>query len=578
MKEIKFLILYALLAIIALPSFQASAYAKKQYPDKGAIVVLSFNNSLKDAKGKVTFKNANPVETYVTGVDGNSSGAVRLRTGGGYGQIKLWREPTDIGSMVITFRIDTLNYTNRVVGLYPEKLLLDENGHIQHDARRENSTKEEHYHCDMGLQTGKWVTLAVVWDYVNHTATYYANGKKWEVTDFALEKRTYGSETTGELCGFGSFSIDEFRLYDRILTDEELKTLCSTDGQPFENAEQTIDAASLKMNWMWASIQIAFAALCLLFFNRSRKKLEPVTVETLKLAGRNDMKTNPQIAMQHLNNAFGYWGGIFPADDPEFPLKPHYYPENKTNMKSSLLEFKEAVKMAGNDADEDLIENLNLYVKSYNLAHTRKYNGKWWIFLVALACVYIRGLIPEISFGLLDNNHLIGMPDGFLAQVWYLSKYILPGVIISAIAYYAASYGLRWRICAGAEVLLTDLKRKTDSVKQTYLVAGVAIGGSLLVVVGGAIAGVVAIGLIIAGLAFAGTAIIGKHGTIKEVWVNRSSGNRRVVESANPMAFGVVAAIFGAVILAMYFFSGIIIALFNVLFIYKAIQNYIIKS
>jgi hypothetical protein len=185
--------------------------------------------------------------------------------------------------------------------------------------------------------------------------------------------------------------------------------------------------------------------------------------------------------------------------------------------------------------------------------------------------------VPEFSYGLLNNNDLTGMPDGLFAQLWYLSKYILPGVVISAIAYYATSFGLRYRVRAGDEVLYNDLNNKPADRKKRLTIAGIAVGGGLLAIIGGSIAGIVAIVLVIGGVVFAGISIFAKHGTVKEVWVNRNTGQKQIVDAANPMAIGVALAIFAGAILAMYFLSGLVIALFNVIFIYMAVKNYVME-
>jgi hypothetical protein len=483
--------------------------------------------------------------------------------------------------MVVTFRVDSLQHSAQLFAFDPELLELDKEGHIKVNALREKSSKRDHFHCDMGIKEGEWVTVAIVYDYLGHTATFYANGKQWTIANHSIKKRTYGSQDNGRFCARGNCTIDEFRWYKRALTTAELKALCGVDGKDFEIAEQTVEQASLKMNWTWAIIQLAFAALCLLFLNGRRKKLEPVTAETIRLANRNTAQPNQEMALQHLNNAFNYWGCALPNDDDydaDFPLKPSYYPESKKNMKASLAEFNEALKKASPDCDEDFLEYLNLFVHSYNAAHARAYNGKWWIFLVAIMAVYIQGLIPEFSLGFLDNDHLRGLPDGFFPQIWYFSKYMLPGVVISAIAYYATSFGIRYRKRAGEAVLTKELKEQVDDKKKTLIIAGVAVGGGLLAIVGGAVAGTIAIIAVVAGLAYVALSIFNKHGSMKETRINLRTGRKTTSETLNPAGLMMIAAVFFGVILALYLVSSVIIFLFNVIFIYKAIQNYIIKT
>jgi hypothetical protein len=272
-----------------------------------------------------------------------------------------------------------------------------------------------------------------------------------------------------------------------------------------------------------------------------------------------------------------------PNDDESsesFSLKPHYYPQNKKDMKASLAEFNEALKYAGKNCDEDFFKQLNLYVASYNAAYTRVYNGKWWILLTAFVAVYIRGLVPEFTFGLFSdmNDSLIGMPDGFFPQIWYLSKYILPGVVISAIAYCAAAFGYRYHKKKGDTVLIKELQDQVEDKKKLFIITGAAIGCGLLATIGGAVAGAVAIVALVLGLGYVCMAMFSKHGTMKEIQINRRTGEKRTYESLNPTGLMLAAGIFFGVIIALYLISGLIIALFNVVFIYKAIQNYIIKT
>jgi hypothetical protein len=544
--------------------------AQTKFPDNEAIIILPFNNSLKDSKGKLTFTNEKEaVKEYVTAANGQAKGAA-VFNGSGYGSIRMFADPSDFGSMLLTFRIDSPSIYGdySLIGLYPQVLKLDKNLQIQYDAMRE-SDKEDHFHFDMGFEQGKWITVAAVWDFNGHKVTYYANGKQCTVKDFRIEKKGYGSEVTGNIGYSGSVSFDEIRMYNRALTETELLVFCSSDGKPFETATEKIEQASMKMNWTWAVIQLAVAALCLFFLNKPRKRLSPVTVDSIR--GYNG---NTETAFQHLNNAFSYWGGLLP-DDETGSLKTHYYPEDKKSLKMSFASFQNALNVGC--TDEDFIETANLYVRVYNAAHERIYNGKWWIFLIAIICVYVKGIIPEFSLGLLDNNNLIGFPDGFMNQMWYLSKYILPGVLISAIAYYATSFGVRYRVKAGETIQANDLKTQSRS-KQIMIFSGVAVGGGLLSIAGGAVAGIVAVILVIAAVVFVGTSIIAKHGTVKEVWINRNNGHREIREGGNPMAIGVVLAIFAGVLFAMYFVSGIILFLFNLVFLYKFAQNYIVKT
>jgi hypothetical protein len=551
-------------------SISSGLNAQTGFPDNGAVIVLPFNGSLKDSRCKLTFVDEKQaVKKYVAGVGERAKGAVMFNEGG-YSGVKLFGDPYDFGSMLLTFRIDSLSSygTYSLIGLYPQVLKLDENLQIQYDAMRE-SGKEDHYHFDMGIETGKWVTVGAVWDFNEHTVTYYANGKKCSIVDYRIEKKSYGSEITGNIGYSGGVSFDELRMYNRALSEQELLAFCSPDGKAFDSADEKIDQALLKMNWIWAIIQLSVAALCLFVLNRPKKQLSPVTVDSIKV--RNG-KT--ETAFQHLNVAFSYWGGLSP-DDETGGLKTHYYPESRKDMKASYASFRNALDTGC--VDEDFIETSNLYVSVYNAAHKRVFNGKWWVFLVAIVCVYVRGIVPEFSFGLLDNDSLIGFPDGFMNQMWYLSMYMLPGVLISAIAYYAASFGVRYRIKAGEAIQAGDLKSQSQS-KQNLLFAGIAVGGGLLSIVGGAFAGVIAIVLIIAAIVFVGTSIVAKHGTVKEVWINRNNGHREIREGGNPMAIGVVLAIFAGVLFAMYFVSGIIIFLFNLVFLYKFVQNHIVKT
>lgn len=569
----------AIAAIFLISAMSVSVYAQKQYPEKGVVSSFSFNNSIKDAKGKISFTSdeKSVVGEYVADAEGKANNAVRISSG--YGGIVFKREQTDKMSVVATFRIDTLYYTS-AFRLYPAEILeFDDNAQIKVEARRKDSDKKDHFHCDMGIELGKWATVVVVYDYDAQTATFYANGKQWSVTDYALKKKTYSDKQSGNI-GCGNVVMDEFRIYNRALTTEEIQALCGINGNEFETVTHTIETASVKMNWKWAIIQLAFAAVCLLLLNRRRKKLYFVTPSSARIAYNNATKADRNTALQHLDNAFSYWGGTVPNDDElsGLSLKPHYYPESKKDMKASLAEFEEAMNYTSKDADEDLYEYLNLYVASYNAAHTKVYNGKWWIILTGVVAVYIHGLVPEISLGFFDNDSLIGMPDGFLPQIWYLSKYILPGVIISAIAYFAAAFGYRYQKKKGDTVLIKELQEKADSNKKMLLIAGAVVGGGLLTIIGGVVAGAVAIGLLVVGLGYIALSMFNKHGSLKEVRINRITGEKRVSESLNPTGIMLAAGIFFGVIIALYLVSGIIIALFNVVFIYKAIQNYIIKA
>ncbi len=354
------------------------------------------------------------------------------------------------------------------------------------------------------------------------------------------------------------------------------------------------------VNWKWAIFQLIFAILCVLFLNRQRHRLNPVTEESIRnaanatFASKNegiDLSEKRTAAYTHLWNAFNYWKEpgkikekdatyadmlyVAGADKLKYTTNEtedyYRYPLKKKYMKASLDEFNKALQIGC--TEPDVIEELNLYVRCYNAAHKRIYDGKWWIIAIAIACVYIHGLVPSISLGILNTDQYAAFPDGFFPQIGYLTKYLLPGVLFSTIAYCATSFAVRYQNRRGQYVMPSELKNDIN-LKDVATYAGKPLLGALA-----------ALGAVGLGVAAAIYGMVNAVGTAKMDKVTyKSAQSGRVLRTGSELSAVGMGNImfaffaFAAVLLAVYFISSIVLSLFSLIFIYNAIKNYIVRT
>jgi hypothetical protein len=581
--------------LVFVATLLATGVHAQTYPS-GAFASLSFNHSLEDTAGHTVFFDAQfvdfdkPVESWkglwTADRNGKENGAIVTLPEDGvmqfYPQFQISNIPESNNyTFVITFKIEDLHKEHYIVsGSREIRIKLEKENLVTRVIKEKGSDREETHLIALDIKEDEWTTLAIATDIEKSTITYYANGKKYELTDPVLGmssnrelqrghlgESVYIDNPNGEVDkdDVSYVTIDEIRFYTRELSQAELTALCDgTKGEnPFVVLEKTIQKPTIRMNWTWAAIQIAFALLCLLYLNKPKKKLAEVSAADFE--GRT---TNPESADELLDKAYSYWGGVNPNNESKLPFQ---YPNSKNGYKDSANAFKEAID-AGN-TDQSFIEKANLFVRTWNSAQLRNFKGVWWVFLVAVVAVYCRGLLDSYGFfGIGDGSSYDGLPEGFWKVVIYLSKYSLPGVLISGIAYGAASFIPRYRTLAGEEV---DPKHINDTydTKKMLIIAGGAIAASLLSVVFGVV-GFLAV-IAVAGFAFLRYFNFDSL-SMTEV-TKYSSGRVEKKEVMNPaglmMFFGII---IGAIFVA-YFASVIIIFLFNILFIVQALINYVIK-
>jgi len=577
--------IFILLAFLGLST---SAIIAQTYPQNGVVGHVSFNNSMEDKTGNITFTNTDCAPVWVEGVDGKVNTAQRFNLESDdehscrcHYSIKNLKG--NVETFVWTFRLDDVkNHSFATVSPYGFSI---ENGKIAYEADRDSvSSKKDKHLFDIGLKDNQWITLVSTWDYAKHTVTFYANGKKYAINNHSvkLSSRNGYTKTDRKEGGLGSYQIDvdEIYVYNRALTESELIALCGVNGEIVE-VERSLAKASVKMNWQWALIQLAVAVLCLFFLNVRRKEMEPLTVTGMEIirgaSDQNGVLKDEAKADELIERAFSDWGALVTTDNPEYPYMPMRYPGDKKEMQRSVTNFQESLQYA-DPKNSDFLTKANIFVKAYNAAYTRVFNGKWWIILIAVAAVYVRGLIDGADTGLIgSSSDYTAMPDGFFPQIWYLSKYVLPGVIISAITYFACSFEVRYRSKKDTIDVAPKHLDTTSNNKRMFIIAGMAVGGGLLATVGGAVAGVVAVFALIAVAGYAALNMFVKHGSQKEVWTY-SSGRKETHETMNPAGIMLAVGIFVAAVIAVYLISGVVIFLFNIIFIYQFIRNFIFKK
>ncbi len=566
-------IVIALVAMCVLPA------AALDYPTKGRIAAFHFNKSMADEKGHAKFTSTDFVPEWVEGADGQPESAVRFGPKpnldhsdfSGTGDLKMPATQTGVITVVMTYRTeDKKNFR-----ILPNVDYSVYDGAVHYSAWREESTKRDSYVFDLGLKAGDWHTIVVSATSADSTITFSANGKRESIHDRFLVTAAFkeGSINIGSTST--NIDVDELYYYDRVLTDDEIAALI---GGKIAEAESVIDKGSVEMNWGWALVQIAVAALCLFFLNLRGKRLDVHTADSMaEYQFKNKcLQPNQERADQLMCEAYNYWGGIDETKVTE--VLPSRYPESAKDMKASLRAYNESLLLADTH-DKGFVAMAQGFAQAYNAANTRVFNGKWWVVLAAVVAIFVKGIFDGLDLGIpgIGDSHT-GMPDGFWAQLWYISKFMLPGVMISAVAYVACSFGPRWRNLKESLTILPEhLTQSAMSRRRQLTTAGLLCGGALLSMVAGAVAGVAAIALLAAVVGYAALNLFANHSTQKEVWVY-SNGRRETHETMNPTGLVMAGGIIIVAIVVVYFASSIVIFLFNLAFIYKLIQNHLIKN
>ena len=547
------------------------------YPVKGRIVAFHFNKSMADEIGNAQFTSKEFVPVWVEGADGKPETAVRFgpkpnKDGhsdfSGTGEMNLPASQTGVITAVMTYRTDD----DMIFEIIPNNYFSIKDGKLRYSAMRENSSKHDKHVIDLALKKGEWQTIVVTVTGADSTIVFCANGRRASVHDWALAQF---DPSKGGVAEVGSTSynvdIDELCYYDRMLTDSEISELI---GGKIEPVESVIDTGSIQMNWGWALVQLAAAALCLFFLNLKEKRLVVHTAESLAQLQheKNCLQFDRDESYRLMAEAYNYWGG---PDEANTDLLPTHYPETKKEMKASLRAYNQSLLLADSN-DEEFILMAQGFARAYNAANVRVFNGKWQVVLAAVVAVFVKEIIDANSF--IGTSSVTGMPDGFWAQMWFISKFMLPGVMVSAVAYVACSFGPRWRNLKESLTIMPKHLKDSESTRRRKLIAaGIICGGSLLSMFAGAVAGVAALALLVGVVGYAALNIFVNNSTQKEVWVY-NNGRRETHETMDPTGLLMAGGIIAVAILVVYFASSIVIFLFNLAFIYKFIQNQLIKN
>ncbi len=566
----------AMFAMCVLPA------AAVDYPTKGRIAAFHFNKSMADERGKAKFTNEKFVPVWVEGADGKPETAVQFGPKpnedghsdySGIGELELPVLQTGVITAVMTYRTDEDMGFQIIPNNIPNNYYYVKDGKLRYRAKRENSSKDDLHVIDLALKKGEWQTIVVTVTSADSTITFCANGRRASVHNRFLALVDPSKAGRAQI-GSTSYNadIDELYYYDRVLTDSEISALI---GGKIEPVESVIDTGSIQMNWGWALVQLAVAALCLFFLNLKEKRLVVHTAESLAQLQRekNCRQFDRDESDRLMAEAYNYWGG--PDEANHTDLLPTHYPETKKEMKASLRAYNQSLLLA-DPKDEEFILMAQGFARAYNAANVRVFNGKWWVVLAAVVAVFVKGIFD--GYELLGMGSCpTGMPDGFWAQVWFISKFMLPGVMVSAVAYVACSFGPRWRnLKESLTIMPKHLKDSEVPRRRKLITAGIICGCSLLSMVAGAVAGVAALALLVAVVGYAALNIFANNSTQKEVWVY-NNGRRETHESMNPTGLILAGGIIVAAIVVVYFASSIVIFLFNLAFIYKLIQNQLIK-
>ncbi len=193
------------------------------------------------------------------------------------------------------------------------------------------------------------------------------------------------------------------------------------------------------------------------------------------------------------------------------------------------------------------------------------FRGNYLIMLTPIIFAYVHGMLPVYSVGnfFFQGEPFINFPDTFLAQIDYVTRYYLPGVMVSLLAYCSASF------------VKADLKIRQSSWRKYADMAAVYIGIPLLCTGLGTIGAFILLAFIIYRLVIAALETVKETNYVTVHKVRVSTGQVVDSRTGGPMGLLIYLGVMLIVVLLVgYVVSTIIIWLFNFMFIYQAIRNY----
>lgn len=236
--------------------------------------------------------------------------------------------------------------------------------------------------------------------------------------------------------------------------------------------------------------------------------------------------------------------GFITADKPL--LKPHI----RMNWTFAYLQLALAL----------LFIIINIFTGRWNFKGLYCFIGA----IVAILAVYVRGMLPALPFtgdfiGSLAGDFPVNFPIGFMDQLSYITRYNLPGVLVSLI------------LCISVSFVHDDNDFGIGRRILQLTVPFVAVAVLFFVTKFGIAAVLITLGVFIA-LAFISSFAGAPLYNVKD------SSGRTIDTTWGAETFSGPILLLGAIVVAIiviFLISGVVIFLFNFWFIFIAIKNYI---
>ncbi len=463
---------------------------------------------------------------------------------------------------------------------------IDKNCKVRYNCannKKADKRYDKEYKIDLGIKKGEWTTLVVSFDTTTNKVTFSANGMTQVLDNPAINDEFKDLYITNQYLRFTLASeatkmenrrdptllsyVDEFVIYNRVFTPAELISAVGVDGVVAE-IDTPLESPEMKIMWPVTAFQMVCAVLIvLLVLARSKNKLPHI----VPLARSRD---DAQV-MEHLKEVYKYWWydieytGALPKEYTSLS-----YPEKRKELNKSLKEYKKAVAIG--TADPEILAAMNLFADVYNSATRFVFEGKWWMFTLPVACVYVREMITLFMEGLgmggIMPADYVNLPEGTIDQFIYFSHYYLPTVIFSVVVFYVSCYAQRYHSVKGEKILEYDFK--PQSIKYWLFVP---LGAVALGVLPG-------LGFIPLLLSCAGILVLGMAGgnlreeRVKTTYSDGSTKTHSQIEAGS--LGGAMAMIIMAIIavLVVWLASSIVIYVYHVAFLYCVFKNHFIRK
>lgn len=333
-----------------------------------------------------------------------------------------------------------------------------------------------------------WETVLVSFSAKDSSVTLACRGKKWVTkprydyyhgayTSMRLFPETGNGKWYSWLIG-DSFdringAVDDLRIYNRVLTDEEISGIFGEEVVTVEGTGGSfINSEAFAIGAVVVYVLMILYALYLLIFRPGKlKEITPGSIAKEKQNNKSlSEEKRDEHAMQCYEQVLKKWG-YTPEKDNEEQMELRY---SKSGLEAFSIRKLLLKSLSYGSSNPEIVEKQNRLIGAYNNMTERKFNGSSFYIVLVVICLYF----ISIKFG----------------EAWHADSSVLVNILmlpvrqwpvtLGLLVYVLFSFGPSYMDFKGGTLRVRKIKRlhRTES-EQTDSDSGAkaTVGGALLV-------------------------------------------------------------------------------------------------